>query len=96
MGKLSLKSAASTLARLYEIFLSLAVLFGADAKAKAGEAMLQTAMDIMSLAQERIEDIEDNDEILDQFVNNHLFRWICSGLNFDTTFKVNRRKNKIM
>lgn len=29
-------------------------------------------------------------------MNNHLFRWICSGLNFDTTFKVNRRKNKIM
>ena len=65
MGKLSLKSAAPTLARLYEIFLSLAILFGADAKAKAGETMLQTAMDIMSLAQENIEDIEENDEILD-------------------------------
>ena len=48
------------------------------------------------MAHEHIGDIEENDELLDQFINNKLMKWTCSGLNFDTTFKVNKRKNKIM
>ena len=50
----------------------------------------------MRMAHENIADIEENDDMLDQFINNQLMRWVCSGLNFDTTFKVNKRKNKIM
>ena len=34
--------------------------------------------------------------MLGYFINNQLMRWVSSGLNFDTTFKVNKRKNKIM
>ena len=50
----------------------------------------------MQMAHEHLADIEENDELLDQFINNKLMKWTCSGLNFDTTFKVNKRKYKIM
>ena len=96
MGKMSIKDESQTLVSLYEIFLSLSVLFGADLKAKTSEVMLQTCLDIMRMAHENIADIEENDDMLGQFINNQLMKWVCSGLNFDTTFKVNKRKNKIM
>ena len=96
MGKVSVKSQNQTLVALYEIFLSFSVLLGVDQKSKVGEIMLQTSLDIMIMVQEHIQDIEENDAVLDQFVNNKLLKWMCTGLNFDTTFKVNRRKDKIM
>ena len=40
MGKMSIKSESPTLVGLYEIFMSLAILFGADLKARAGEVLL--------------------------------------------------------
>ena len=40
MGKMSIKDEAQMLISLYEIFLSLAILFGADLKAKTAEVML--------------------------------------------------------
>ena len=40
MGKMSIKSESSTLVSLYEIFMGLSILFGADLKAKAGEILL--------------------------------------------------------
>ena len=48
------------------------------------------------MASEHIEDIEDNDAGLNSFVNNWLFKWICSGLNFDTNEEMNKRKKKIL
>lgn len=96
MGKMSIKDESQSLVNLYEIFLSLSILFGADLKAKTGEVMLQTCVNIMQMAHDNLADIEENDEMLDQFINNALMKWVSSGLNFDTTFKVNKRKHKIM
>jgi hypothetical protein len=91
-----MKTESGTLISLFEIFLSFSVLFGMDLKSKVPEIMLKTCVDIVGMASENIEDIEDNDEDLEQLLNNNLFRWLCSGLNFETTLKVNRRKQKIM
>ena len=96
MNKMSMKNESGTLISLYEIFISLSVLFGMDLKSRVSEVMLQTCVDIMGMAAENIEFIGDNDDLLEQLLNNNLFKWLCSGLNFETTFKVNRRKNKIM
>ena len=50
----------------------------------------------MKMISERIDDVVDDEQLLDQFVNNQIMKWMCSGLNFDTTYTVNRRKDKIM
>ena len=96
MGKIDYKSHSSILVKLYEIFFSFAILFGADQKAKAGELMLQNSLEIMSEASLHLADIEHDEAVLEQLINNHLMKWMCSGLNFDTTFKVNKCKGKLL
>ena len=96
MGKISLKTSSQQLISIYEILICMSILFGADQKSKITETVLETCLQIISLVQEHLEEIQSNDDVLDAFVNNNLFKWICSGLNFDTVFKINRKKNKLM
>ena len=96
LGKLSFSSANNELVQIFEILLSLSILFGADLKAKASESLLETCVVIMGSAAKKLEDIETNDYALDHIVNSKLMKWICSGLNFETTFKANQRKGKLI
>ena len=96
MGKISLKTSSQQLISIYEILICMSILFGADQKSKITETVLETCLQIISLVQEHLQEIQSNDDVLDAFVNNNLIKWICSGLNFDSVFKINRKKNKLM
>lgn len=96
MGKVNLKTSSQQLISIYEILICMSILFGADQKSKISETVLETCLQIISLVQEHLEEIQSNDDVLDAFLNNNLIKWICSGLNFDSVFKINRKKNKLM
>jgi len=96
MGKVNLKTSSQQLISIYEILICMSILFGADQKSKISETALETCLQIISLVQEHLEEIQSNDDVLDAFLNNNLIKWICSGLNFDSVFKINRKKNKLM
>ena len=92
---MSVKTESTALINLLEVFLSLAVLFGSDQKSKTREIMLQTSVNIIQMQQENVTDSEANDEVLMKLLNNKLFKWICSGLNF-TVPQLNKCKELMM
>ena len=50
----------------------------------------------MVLASKKLSDFDQDLVSLEQLINNYLMKWMCSGLNFSTTFKVNKVKGKLL
>ena len=95
MEKLSIRHEGQSLIDLLEVFLSFSILFGADEEANVSEQMLQTCVNIINHEKQEAAQSEDGDELLLQLVNNKLFKWLCSGLNFNTAH-INRKKTLII
>ena len=94
MGKLSLQRDGEGYLNLFEVFLGLALLFGADQF--TSERMLQTCLSIITAVRTNAKDIDSFEEgdVLERLMNNQLFRWMWRGLDFNTD-ELNTRKDLI-
>lgn len=96
LGKISFETENNAMVTLFEILLALAIVFGTDLKSKASETLLDTCCDIVRGASEKLELVEENEYALKHLIDSKLMKWVCNGLNFNTTFKANQRKNKLV
>ena len=50
----------------------------------------------MRSAANKLAEIENNEYVLSHMINSKLVKWICSGLNFNSTFKANNCKSRLI
>lgn len=92
-GQISLKGKDDTLLQLFEVFLSLAVLYGANKK--TSKLMLKTCSSLLSEVKASNAD-HLSDTLLKRLLQNQIFSQICQGLNFATNKNFNERKKEIV
>ena len=93
--KISITEQPETFCVIFEMLLSLAVLFGMDQQSKITHKLFKTCQKIVKSVEENLEGINGNEEVMDKIVNSELLKWFSEGLNFNGK-DLNRRKQVLV